>query len=60
VYAIGFDGERLTIERDAPGFDQRATARLSEDGRTLAGVWQLNQHDQGFRDDLAFTYRRRS
>jgi hypothetical protein len=59
VYAIGFDGHRLTIERDAPGFDQRATATLSEGGMTLAGVWQLNEDDQGFRDDLAFTYRRR-
>ena len=58
VYAIGFDGRELTIERDAPGFDQRLSAELSDDGSTLAGVWQLNQDDQGFRDDLAFTYRR--
>ena len=58
VYAIGFDGRELTIARDAPGFDQRCSARLSDDGSTLAGVWQLNQDDQGFRDDLAFTYRR--
>lgn len=60
VYAIGFDGGELTLERDAPGFDQRASAKLSDDGSTLAGVWQLNEDDQGFRDDLAFTYRRAS
>ena len=58
VYAIGFDGRELTLERDYPGFAQRARAMLDDDGSTLAGVWQLNQDDQGYRDDLAFTYRR--
>ena len=60
VYAIGFDGRELTLERDAPGFAQRGSAKLSDDGSTLAGVWQLNEDDQGYRDDLAFTYRRAS
>jgi hypothetical protein len=58
VYAIGFDSRELTMERDVPGFAQRASAKLSDDGATLAGVWQLNEDDQGYRDDLAFTYRR--
>jgi hypothetical protein len=58
VYAIGFDGRELTLERDAPGFAQRGSAKLSDDGSTLAGVWQLNEDDHGYRDDLAFTYRR--
>jgi hypothetical protein len=60
VYAIGFDGTELTLERDVPGFAQRGRVRLSDDGSTLAGVWQLNRDDQGYRDDLAFTYRRAS
>jgi hypothetical protein len=60
VYAIGFDGRELTLERDAPGFAQRGSATLSDDGSTLAGVWQLNEDDQGYRDDLAFTHRRTS
>ena len=58
VYAIKFDGRELTLGRDAPGFAQRGSAKLSDDGSTLAGVWQLNENDQGYRDDLAFTYRR--
>ena len=58
VYAIGFDGNELTMERDAPGFAQRLTARLSDDGSTLQGVWQLNEDYQGYADDLALTYRR--
>jgi hypothetical protein len=60
VYAVAFDGRELTLERDAPGFAQHVSAKLSDDGSTLAGVWQLNADDQGFRDDLAFTYRRAS
>ena len=60
VYAIAFDGRELTLERDAPGFAQRGSAELSDDGSTLAGVWQLNEDDRGYRDDLAFTYRRAS
>jgi hypothetical protein len=58
VYGIGFDGRELRISRDAPGFAQRLSAKLSTDGSTLAGVWQLNRDNQGFRDDLAITYRR--
>jgi hypothetical protein len=60
VYAIGFDGGELTLERDAPGFAQRCSAKLTDEGSTLAGIWQLNEDDQGYRDDLAFTYRRTS
>src|SRR5262245_7746888 len=58
VYAIGFDGGELTMERDDPAFAQRATAKLSDDGSTLAGVWQLSQDGAGYEDDLAFRYRR--
>jgi hypothetical protein len=36
TYAIGFDGRELTLERDAPGFAQRLSAELSDDGSTLA------------------------
>jgi hypothetical protein len=58
VYRIGFDGTELRIWRDAPGFAQRLTAKLSADGSTLEGIWELNKDNQGFRDDLAITYRR--
>jgi len=58
LYRIAFDGTELRMWRDAPGFAQRLTAKLSADGSTLEGAWELNQDDQGFRDDLAITYRR--
>jgi hypothetical protein len=60
AYGIAFDGRELSMERNAPGFAQRARATLSDEGSTLAGVWQLNEDDRGYRDDLAFTYRRAS
>ena len=60
VYAVGFDGRELTLERDDPGFAQRLTARLSDDGSTLEGVWQLNEGGKGYSDDLAVVFRRDS
>ena len=58
VYPIGFNGTELRIWRDAPGFAQHLTAKLSADRSSLEGVWQLNKDDQGFRDHLAVKFRR--
>ena len=58
VYQVAFDGKALEIWRDAADFAQRVTMALSADGSTLRGVWQLNENDQGYRDDLAITFRR--
>ena len=60
IYHISFDGTELRTWRDAPGFAQRLSAKLSHDGATITSVSQLNENDQGFRDDLAITYRRSS
>jgi len=57
IYTVGFNGSELTLERDEPGFAQRLSARLSDDGSTFTGVWQLDE-GEGYQDDLAFTYRR--
>ena len=58
IYLISFDGTELRTWRDAPGFVQRQVATLSDDGATITSVSQLDENDQGFRDDLAVTYRR--
>ena len=58
IYRLAFDGRELRIWRDAPGFMQRLNAKLSADGSVLDGVWQLNEADQGFKDDAAITFRR--
>jgi hypothetical protein len=58
IYRLAFDGKELNIWRDDPSFAQRLTAKLSTDGSVLEGVWQLNEAGQGFKDDLAITFRR--
>jgi hypothetical protein len=58
IYHISFDGTELRTWRDAPGFVQRQVAKLSDDGSMLTSVSKLNENDEGFRDDLAITYRR--
>jgi hypothetical protein len=57
-WGIAFDGREVRIWRDAPGFAQRITMKLSADREVLEGVWQLDQNDEGYKDDLAITYRR--
>jgi hypothetical protein len=58
VYEMSFDDGVLRIWRDAPGFSQRLEARLTDDGDTFGGVWQLSRDDETWDDDLAITYRR--
>jgi hypothetical protein len=58
IYQIALSDGELRIWRDAPGFEQRFTGRLDPTGSTLEGVWQLNERNRGFRDDLAIAFRR--
>jgi hypothetical protein len=58
VYRLAMEGDTLRMWRDEPGFSQRLEAKLSEDGKTLAGVWQLSRDDETWDDDLAITFTR--
>jgi hypothetical protein len=58
VYGIAMDGDTLRMWRDEPGFRQRLEAKLSGDGGTVAGVWQLSRDDETWNDDLAITFTR--
>ncbi|HYJ00151.1 MAG TPA: hypothetical protein VEX36_10835 [Thermoleophilaceae bacterium] len=58
IYRVAMEGDTLRMWRDAPGFSQRLEAKLSDDGGTLAGVWQLSRDDETWDDDLAITYTR--
>jgi hypothetical protein len=58
IYEMSFAGGVLTISRDAPGFSQRFEARLSDDGDSFGGVWELSRDDETWDDDLEITYRR--
>ena len=43
VYGMEFDGQRWTMHRRSPGFDQRFTGDLSEDGQTILGKWERSE-----------------
>jgi hypothetical protein len=58
IYRIAMEGDTLRMWRDEPGFSQRLEAKLSHDGATLAGVWQLSRDDETWADDLAITFTR--
>jgi hypothetical protein len=52
------DDTSWRVWRDAPGFSQRFTGLLSEDGDTILGRWELCRDDVHWADDLQITYRR--
>jgi hypothetical protein len=58
VYAVSLDEDQWRFRRDAPGFSQRFTGILSEDGDTITGQGQLSRDGSSWEDDLAITYRR--
>jgi steroid delta-isomerase-like uncharacterized protein len=58
VYRVAMEGDMLRMWRDAPGFSQRLEARLSDDGTTLAGVWQVSRDGETWDDDLAISFAR--
>jgi hypothetical protein len=58
VYSLEMSDGVLRIARDAPGFSQRFSGRLSDDGTTLSGLWKLSTDDSTWDDDLEITYRR--
>ena len=58
IYGVAMEGDTLRMWRDEPGFSQRLEAKLSNNGTTLAGVWQLSRDDETWDDDLAITFTR--
>ena len=57
TYGISLEDGMLRIWRDAPGFDQRYSAKLADD--TFEGQYQLAESPGDWKDDLKVTYRRR-
>jgi hypothetical protein len=60
VYAVGLDEHQWRFWRDAPGFNQRFTGTLSDDGNTIKGMVELSRDGSNWEDDLAITYERPS
>jgi hypothetical protein len=46
------------LSREDPTFPQRFAGKLSSDGNTLTGTWELREGDGPWRSDLRITYRR--
>jgi hypothetical protein len=57
VYEMSLADGVWKLWRDGPPFDQRFTATVSGDGKTIEGRWEINEGD-GWRTDFDLTYRR--
>jgi hypothetical protein len=58
LYRMSLGDGVWKLWRDAPGFSQRFTGNLSDDGNTLDGQWELSTDDSTWDDDLKITYGR--
>jgi hypothetical protein len=57
TYGVSLEDGVLRMWRDAPGFDQRFSARVAQD--RFEGLHQLAETPGDWKDDVQVTYRRR-
>jgi hypothetical protein len=58
VFAVEITADTWRFWNDTPGFAQRFTGTLGDDGNTIDGQAQLSRDGATWEDDLAITYRR--
>jgi hypothetical protein len=58
VYQMTLIGREWKIWREAPGFSQRFTATISEDGSTISGAWEHSTDGVTWNHDFNLIYRR--
>ncbi len=59
IYAMGFTGNIWTLQRigEHPDFSQRFTGHFVDDGRTIAGSWEIsNDKGSSWSPDFGLTY----
>ncbi len=56
VYAMSLEGNVWKIWRNAPGFSQRFTATLSDNGRTITGYWEKSSDGLNWERDFDIRY----
>lgn len=56
VYQMTFEGGVWKMWRDAPGFDQRFTGTLSDDGRTIRAAWEKSLDNATWEHDFDLIY----
>jgi hypothetical protein len=56
VYQMSLDGGVWKLWREAPGFWQRYTGVISEDGTTITGAWEGSADGRDWKHDFALAY----
>jgi hypothetical protein len=60
IYRMTVNDEAWTIQRDAPGFNQRFIGRWEDGGGTIRGSWETSEDGQTWTTDFDMVYRKRS
>jgi hypothetical protein len=56
IYEMSLDAGIWKLWRDGEPFSQRFTGEFSEDGRTIAGRWEVAEDGKTWRTDFDLTY----
>jgi hypothetical protein len=56
VYRVSLDGGVWKIWREAPGFWQRYTGAISDDGTTITGAWEGSPDGREWKHDFGLSY----
>jgi hypothetical protein len=57
-YEVTLHDNILKMWRNAPGFSQRFTGTIIENGDTMIGKWELSRDDLSWEKDLELIYKR--
>jgi hypothetical protein len=60
TYQMTLDGRTWKIWREAPGFWQRYTGLISDDGNTITGAWENSADGQEWKHDFGLTHAKRA
>jgi hypothetical protein len=56
VYRTSVSGGVWKMWRDVPGFNQRFIGKISDDGKTIAGQWEMSSDGTNWEVDFDLTY----
>ena len=56
IYQMTLDGGIWKLWREAPGFWQRYTGQISDDGNKITGDWEGSADGQTWKHDFSLTY----
>ena len=56
VYQMSLGGGVWKLWREAPGFWQRYTGQIAEDGATIKGAWEASADGREWKHDFGLTY----